>query len=92
VTSYSSLAKDQGPILHTKESIAYEVPWRQDEAMLLDAASRSTGLKTEPAPFVLQKDLSDFTVIYEINAHTREPGKMNKIQTKLHLKRLVMAH
>ena len=52
VTNYSSLAKSNGLILHTTVGIGYETPWRQVEAMLLEAARRTPGLMTEPPPFV----------------------------------------
>jgi len=69
VTNYSSLAREEGVILHTRVGIGYEVPWRQVEAMLLEAAARTEGLREEPAPFVLQVALTDFAVTYELNAY-----------------------
>ncbi len=44
VTNYSTLAKDDGLLLHTTVGIGYETPWRQVEAMLLEAARRTPGL------------------------------------------------
>ncbi|TAK54566.1 MAG: mechanosensitive ion channel family protein [Gammaproteobacteria bacterium] len=70
IVNYSALAREQGLILHTTVGIGYETPWRQVEAMLLMAAVRTPGLKRDPAPFVLQKSLGDFCVVYEINAYT----------------------
>ena len=67
VVNYSALAKSGGLILHTKVGIGYEVPWRQVHAMLLEAAGRTSGLAKEPAPFVLQRELGDFAVVYELN-------------------------
>jgi small-conductance mechanosensitive channel len=67
VTNYSTLARSSGLILHTTVRIGYETPWRQVEAMLLLAASRTTGMLAEPAPFVLQLSLGDFAVVYELN-------------------------
>ncbi|MCZ6581100.1 MAG: mechanosensitive ion channel, partial [Nitrospirae bacterium] len=54
VINYSSLAKQQGLILHLTVGIGYETPWRQVEAMLLEAADKTPGLLKEPPPFVLQ--------------------------------------
>ncbi len=53
VMNYTSLAKSHGLILHTTVGIGYETPWRQVEAMLLDAAARTEGLRPAPEPFVL---------------------------------------
>jgi len=84
VTNYSSIARKEGLILHTTVGIGYETPWRQVEAMLLEAAVRTPGLESDPPPFVLQKELADFAVTYEINAYTRDPRRMYATYTALH--------
>lgn len=84
VINYSKLAKDQGLILHTTVGIGYETPWRQVEAMLLMAAERTPGLLRAPAPFVLQKQLGDFCVIYEINVYCDSPKESPRLYTALH--------
>jgi small-conductance mechanosensitive channel len=84
VINYSSLARQRGLILHTTVGIGYETPWRQVEAMLLEAASRTAGLRSEPAPFVLQRALGDFCVTYEINVFCDKPGAMEQFYADLH--------
>ncbi|HEY7745022.1 MAG TPA: mechanosensitive ion channel family protein [Desulfuromonadales bacterium] len=84
VVNYSTLARQQGLILHTTVGIGYETPWRQVEAMLLEAASRTAGLLREPAPFVLQKALGDFCVTYEINVYCSKPQEMGPLYSELH--------
>jgi small-conductance mechanosensitive channel len=84
VTNYSTLARSRGLILHTTVGIGYDTPWRQVEAMLLLAASRTPGALREPAPFILQKALGDFAVTYELNAYCDRPAEMNRIYTDLH--------
>jgi small-conductance mechanosensitive channel len=84
IVNYSALAQQQGLILHTTVGIGYETPWRQVEAMLVEAAARTPGLLREPPPFVLQKGLGDFCVTYEINAYCRDPQAMNRIYSDLH--------
>ena len=84
VTNFSSLAKSDGLILHTTVGIGYETPWRQVEAMLIEAARRTPGLMTEPAPFVFHLQLGDFCVTYELNVYCSEPRKMRAIYTELH--------
>jgi small-conductance mechanosensitive channel len=84
VTNYSSIARKEGLILHTTVGIGYETPWRQVEEMLLEAARRTPGLDAEPPPFVLQRELGDFAVTYEINAYTRDPRRMYATYTALH--------
>jgi small-conductance mechanosensitive channel len=84
VVNYSALARSRGLILHTTVGIGYETPWRQVEAMLLLAAERTPGLASEPRPFVLQKSLGDFCVVYEINVACSEPQQMASLYTSLH--------
>jgi small-conductance mechanosensitive channel len=84
IVNYSSLAKDPGLILHTTVGIGYETPWRQVEAMLLEAAARTPGLQREPKPYVLQLALGDFAVTYEINVYCDNPQAMPRLYTALH--------
>ena len=84
VINYSSLAKKRGLILHTTVGIGYETPWRLVEEMLKAAADRTEGLLKEPPPYVLQKSLGDFAVVYEINAFCNDPSLMMKIYNALH--------
>ena len=84
VINYSTLAKTEGLILHTTVGIGYETPWRQVEAMLIEAADRTPLLLKDPKPFVLEKQLGDFAVTYEINAHCAEPRTMTRIYADLH--------
>ena len=84
VVNYSALARTRGLILHTTVGIGYETPWRQVEAMLLLAAERTPGLLREPPPFVLQKSLGDFCVVYEINAYCDAPAEMARLYARLH--------
>jgi len=86
VVNYSTRTRgeEDGLILHTTVGIGYDTPWRQVEAMLLLAASRTEGVLTEPPPFVNQVSLGDFAVTYELNAYTRTPEKMPALYTALH--------
>jgi small-conductance mechanosensitive channel len=84
VVNYSSVAREQGLILHTEVGIGYETPWRQVEAMLLIAAGRAEGFLKEPAPFVRQRALGDFAVTYELNVYTKRVGEMMALYSELH--------
>jgi small-conductance mechanosensitive channel len=84
VVNYTTLAAQSGLILHTLVGIGYETPWRQVEAMLLEAAGRTPGLLREPAPFVLQKALGTFAVDYEINAYCDNTRGLLLLYTALH--------
>jgi small-conductance mechanosensitive channel len=52
--------------------------------MLLDAAAQTGDVRQDPAPFVLQKALSDFFVEYELIFHVDEPAKRVLILSELH--------
>jgi len=82
--NYSTLAADHGLILHATVGIGYETPWRQVEAMLIEAARRTPELRHEPPPFVHQKSLGDFSVVYEINAYCDLPHQAERLYTALH--------
>jgi small-conductance mechanosensitive channel len=84
VVNYSTLARQGRLVLHTTVGIGYETPWRQVEAMLLQAAERTQGVREEPAPFVLQKALGDFCITYEINVFCDNAQAMNQLYTALH--------
>jgi small-conductance mechanosensitive channel len=84
VTNFSSAAREGGVILHTSVTIGYDAPWRQVEALLLMAAERTPGLLREPSPYVLQEELGDFYVTYQLNVATDAPQKMNRIYSDLH--------
>jgi len=84
VLNYSSLAREQPLILHTEVGIGYETPWRLVEAMLLDAAARTSGLAADARSFVLMKRLGDFAVTYELNVPCRDVPGMAALYTSLH--------
>ncbi len=84
ITNYSALAKTSGVILHTVAGIGYETPWRQVEAMLVEAARRTPGARTDPPPFVLQLKLDDFCVQDQLNVHCSEPLLILETYTELH--------
>ena len=54
------------------------------KAMLLVAASRTPGLGTQPAPFVLVRRLGDFAVVYELNVPCGEVNGMMAQYSALH--------
>jgi small-conductance mechanosensitive channel len=84
VLNYTSLSRTRGLILHTDVGIGYEVPWRQVEAMLMAAAGRTAGICVDPPPFVLEKQLGDFAVTYELNVYCRNVEAMARLYAELH--------
>jgi len=82
--NFSSVAKEQGLILHTRVTIGYDAPWKTVHELLIAAAHTTTHILKTPEPFVLQTSLDDFYVTYEINAYTEEANKMATIYAELH--------
>lgn len=71
--NYSRMQKDYLTQISTTVSIGYDTPWRQVEAMLLMAADQTAGVRKDPAPFVLQTNLGDWYISYELRV---VPGNM----------------
>ena len=83
-TNFSSEAQERGYIVHTTVSIGYDAPWKDVHAALIEAAGRTTGMLTEPAPFVLQSSLDDFYVSYQLNGYTQSPSRQALLRSELH--------
>ncbi len=64
--NYSRAVAGPGFIVETAVTIGYDAPWRQVEAMLLEAARRTPSVLGKPAPQVFQTSLSDFYVEYRL--------------------------
>jgi small-conductance mechanosensitive channel len=83
IVNYSAFAREGGVAITVLAGIGYETPWRQVEAMLLEAARRTTGVLRDPAPFVFYLGLGDFAVNYELNAFIRDAQEMLPLHARL---------
>lgn len=66
--NYSRTVQGAGYIVDTTVTIGYDTPWRQVEAMLVEAAKRTPGILETPAPVVFQTALSDYYPEYRLVA------------------------
>lgn len=82
--NYSTSAREYGLIIHSEVSIGYDIPWRQVNQILIDAALNTPGVVDDPHPFVLETSLSDWYPVYQINAYIKEADKMAQIYSDLH--------
>jgi small-conductance mechanosensitive channel len=84
--NYSRVVQGQGFVVDTKVTIGYDTPWRQVHAMLIQAALRTPGVLTEPAPKVFQTALSDFYPEYLLicQAVPSEPRPRAEVMNLLH--------
>jgi small-conductance mechanosensitive channel len=64
--NYSRAVHGRGFVLDTTVTIGYDTPWRQVEAMLLEAARRTDGVLNDPAPRIFHTALSDFYPEYRL--------------------------
>ncbi len=72
--------------MDTVVTIGYDTPWRQVEAMLIEAARRTDGILQTPAPQVFQTALSDFYPEYRLVAQAipSEPRPRALLLSVLH--------
>lgn len=72
VINYTSHTGGEDSVLiSTGVGMGYDVPWRQVEAMLLEAAARTECVTRDPQPFVVILQLDTFGVNYEVNAYLK---------------------
>ncbi|MCO6060096.1 mechanosensitive ion channel family protein [Pseudomonas sp. MOB-449] len=84
--NYSRVVQGRGYVVDTVVTIGYDTPWRQVEAMLLEAARRTPGVLQTPLPQVFQTALSDFYPEYRLVAQAvpSEPRPRAELLTLLH--------
>ena len=84
ITNYSKNMGQTGLLVHTNITIGYDVPWKKVNELLITAANKTDGIASHPEPFVLQAELQDNYVNYEINGWTRKPEELPKTYSDLH--------
>ncbi len=84
--NYSRTVRGAGFIVDTTVTIGYDTPWRQVEAMLVEAAKRTPGILESPAPAVFQTALSDYYPEYRLVAQAvpSQPRPRAEVLTLLH--------
>jgi small-conductance mechanosensitive channel len=78
--NFSRALGRSGFVLDTSVTIGYDAPWRQVEAMLLEAARRVPGVAGNPAPYVIQTSLADFYVAYRLVACSEEAVPRQRVE------------
>ena len=84
--NYSRTVDGAGYVVDTTVTIGYDTPWRQVEAMLIEAAKRTPGILENPSPVVFQTNLSDFYPEYRLVAQAvpRSPRPRAEVLSQLH--------
>jgi small-conductance mechanosensitive channel len=76
VVNYSAAVATGGLALSVTAGIGYNVDWRQVHELMKSAAQATEDILEEPEPVVLQTELADFAVSYELRAWTDAPSRM----------------
>lgn len=84
--NYSRVVQGTGYIIDTTVTIGYDTPWRQVEAMLIEAARRTQGILEAPKPVVFQTALSDYYPEYRLVAQAipTRPRPRAEVLSMLH--------
>lgn len=84
--NYSREVQGPGYIVDTVVTIGYDTPWRQVEAMLIEAARRTPGVLGSPAPRVYQTALTDWYPEYRLVAQAipEQPRPRAEVLSALH--------
>jgi small-conductance mechanosensitive channel len=83
--NYSRAIPGTGFVLDTTVTIGYSTPWRQVEAMLIEAARRTEDIAHAPQPVVRQTALSDFYVEYRLIAYSPAEKPLVRAEILHHL-------
>jgi small-conductance mechanosensitive channel len=78
-TNFTRLGHPDGKTLSCTITVGYDVPWRQVHALLEMAAERTSNIRKEPKPSVIQRQLSDFYVEYTLV--TRLSSEKQRVKT-----------
>ena len=81
--NYSASARSYGLIIHTMLTMGYETPWRKVHRLLIDSALATPGVLNNPEPFVLETELNDNYMCYQINAYITDADAMPQITSDL---------
>jgi small-conductance mechanosensitive channel len=84
--NFSRLGAGNGDVVSTAVTIGYDAPWRQVHAMLMLAAERTSGVRRDPRPRVLQRTLADFYVEYQLAVNLDRPEERAQVLSELHAK------
>lgn len=81
--NYSASARKYGLIIHTILTMGYETPWRKVHDLLIQAALDTPGVEPSPMPFVLETELNDNYMCYQINAYIKNADELPNIKSDL---------
>lgn len=81
--NYSQSAKDYGLILFITVGVGYDIPWQKVHELLFQVASRTDNILKRQKPFILQDQLRDFYVDYQLNVYVKDAKLAAKVYSDL---------
>ena len=88
IVNFSRRAASGGLALSVNAGIGYDVDWRTVHSLMIDGARKTENILAEPQPVVLQSELGDYAVNYQLLAWTDRAEKM--VLTNSELRRNVL--
>jgi small-conductance mechanosensitive channel len=72
-------------LIYVSVTLGYDVDKDQAKRILIECAEKTNGIlkATDKKPFVLLRDLGNYTITYEINAYTDLPNNIVNIKSEL---------
>ena len=82
IRNYSALKE---VLIYVQVTLGYDLDKDQAQRLLIESAQRTKGisLSEDKKPFVLFRDLGNYSITYEINAYTDEPNMLIEIKSDL---------
>lgn len=80
--NYSTFSED-GICFQVELTVGYEEPWQRIHELLLNIPPRIKRVNLNPAPFVLQKKLDDFYVLYELNVYIAKSAEIELAKSEI---------
>jgi len=81
--NYSTFS-EEGICFQVELTVGYEEPWQRIHELLLNILPRIARVNQLPAPFVLQKKLDDFYVLYELNVYISKSGEIELAKSEIY--------
>ncbi len=83
-TNYSTLKEEKGIALEIKLGLDYDVPWRQVNAMVLEAVKMTRSLRQDSKPNIFQSDMADYYMEYTVRTWIDRPELGKSIKSELY--------
>lgn len=83
IVNYSRYASSGGVQASARVSIGYDTPFDVVERLLVEAGLDTPRVLTTPKPYVLEPELHDYYVIYELCAYTTRATELHLIESEL---------